>query len=90
MANLGDRRNGTVEMVQRHGTMTSRWPGRGGRVTHTVFPVKHMVVTGELTTGFRFYGPFDTLTAAGRWATANLKPGTPHRVHDMFDVRDPS
>jgi hypothetical protein len=47
-----------------------------------------MLVTGELTTGFMFYGPFDTMDKAGQWATANLKPGTFHRVHNIIDVRD--
>lgn len=60
---------------------------RTGRTSHTVYPVKYLLVTGELTTGFQFYGPFDSVAAAGQWATVNLKPGTPHRVHNMSDVR---
>ncbi len=81
------RRAETVEVAQYHGTVTGRWPGKGGRVTNTVYSVKHMVVTGELTTGFQFYGLFDTVERAGQWATHNLKPGTPYRVHNMSDVR---
>jgi hypothetical protein len=46
-----------------------------------------MVVTGELTVGFQFYGPFDTVAEAGQWASANIKEGTPRRVHDFHDVR---
>lgn len=57
-----------------------------GRTTHTMYPVKHILVTGELTTGFQFYGPFDTVAEAGQWATYNLRPGTAHRVHDMYYI----
>lgn len=75
------------------GTATGRWTetegggSNGGRRTHTVYPTKHLLVTGELTTGFKFYGPFDTVEKAGRWATDNLKEGEFHRVHNMYDVR---
>ncbi len=78
----------TPEGLQQHGATTGRWLGKGGRVTNTVYPIKYMVVTGELTTGFVFYGPFDSVAATERWATHNLKRGTPHRVHNMFDVRN--
>lgn len=54
-----------------------------GRTTHIVYPVKHILVTGELTTGFQFYGPFDTVAGAGQWATDNLKDGLPRRIHDI-------
>lgn len=84
------QRGGSAEVIQYYGVATGRWPQRIGRTTHTVFPIKHMLVTGELTTGFQFYGPFDTVFAAGQWATKNLKPGTPHRVHNMYDVRNGS
>lgn len=60
----------------------------GGRRTHTVYPTKYLLVTGELTTGFDFYGPFDSVEKAGRWATDNLKAGEFHRVHNMHEVRD--
>jgi hypothetical protein len=76
-----------LEDIQRHGTVTGRWSGNTGRITNTVYPIKYMVVTGELTTGFVFYGPFDSLSKAGQWATYNLKDGLPHRVHSIFDVR---
>lgn len=61
-------------------------PSIGGRVTHTVYPTKYMVVTGELTTGFQFYGMFDNAAVAGRWATLNIKGNAPYRVHNMHDV----
>jgi len=76
------QRRSTVEILQRRGT------NLGGRVSHTVYPIKYMVVTGELTTGFTFYGPFETINKAGQWATTNLKSGTFHRVHNMYDVRN--
>lgn len=75
-------------MDRHYGTTTGRWSGRGGRATHTVYSTKYLLVTGELTTGFQFYGPFNSVAAAGQWATANLTAGTSHRVHNMFDVRD--
>lgn len=68
-------------------TETEGGESNGGRRTHTVYPTKHLLVTGELTTGFEFYGPFDTVEKAGRWATDNLKKGEFHRVHNMHDVR---
>lgn len=70
----------------------SRTEGGGlsvdGRRTHTIYPTKYLLVTGELTTGFDFYGPFDSVEKAGRWATDNLKAGEFHRVHNMYEVRD--
>ena len=77
--------DGRLRNVTVHGATTGRWRG-DGRVNHTVYPIKYMVVTGELTTGFTFYGPFDTLDKAGQWATVNLRAGTFHRVHNMYDV----
>lgn len=68
--------------------MVKRPPDNTGRVSRIVYPIRYLVVTGELTTGFQFYGPFNTRDAAGQWATGNLKSGLPHRVHDMFDVRN--
>jgi len=73
--------------MQPHEMMTKHWLNKHGRVTNTVYPIRYMVVTGELTTGFQFYGPFNTVAAAGQWATTNLKVGTLHRVHNIFDVR---
>ena len=81
MSSLKER----VKVHQCHGTTTGRWRP-DGRTSNTVYPVKHMLVTGELTTGFQFYGPFDTVAKAGQWATDNLRPGTAHRVHDIFYV----
>ena len=61
-----------------------------GRVTHTVYPVKYMVAVGGLTTGFAFYGPFDTDERAATWARHNInfKHSTSYQVYPMFDVRD--
>ena len=77
--------DGRLRAIKPHGAETGRWRS-DGRVKHTVYPIKYMVVTGELTTGFTFYGPFDTMDKAGQWATANLRAGTFHRVHTMYDV----
>lgn len=74
--------------TQQYGFQTGRFPRKDGRVTNTVYPIRYMVVTGELPTGFLFYGPFETTIRADRWATLNLKTGTFYRVHNMFDVRD--
>lgn len=70
-----------------HGAVTGRWRS-DGRVTHTVYPVKHMVVTGGLTTGFTFYGPFDSVGLARQWAGSNLRTDTFYRINNMFEVRD--
>jgi len=62
--------------------------GTDGRKTHTVYPLKYIVVTGELTTGFQFYGPFESVAKAGQWATSQLKVGDFYRVHNLHEVRD--
>lgn len=90
MSELSPGRGRTIEMVQAHGTVTDRGLGTSGLSSHTVYPVKYMVATGNLTTGFDFYGPFATMVAANLWVTANLKVGTSIRVHAIFDVRDQS
>jgi len=59
----------------------------GGRVKHTIYPVKYMVVTGDLTTGFQFYGPFDTVEKAEEWAAHGLKVGV-WNLLQLFNVRD--
>jgi len=71
--------------MQRSGVTKGRWPG--GRLTHTVFPIKYMVGTGELTRGFTFYGPFKTGDDANEWARLNLKTSTEYHVHKLVDVR---
>ncbi len=76
------------KVIQIHGSQTGRFPRRDGRETNTIYPVRYMVVTGELPTGFTFYGPFETTARADQWATINLKAGAFYRVHNMFDVRD--
>jgi len=68
-----------------HGAQTGRWRS-DGRATHTVYPIKYMVVTGELTSGFIFYGPFDSMDVARQWAGSNLRTDTFYRVHNMHDV----
>ena len=60
------------------------------RKSRTVLKDAFVLITGELTLGFTFYGPFDTRVAAGEWAQANLKAGVFHRVHAMQDVRVPN
>lgn len=73
---------------RRFSVQTGRWLGKGGRIAHTVYPVKFMVVTGELTTGFEFYGLFDTVDKAEKWAATSIKVGTVFRIHNMSDVRN--
>ena len=76
--------------IQYHGTVTGRWPPKGGMATHTVYPTKYMVAVGDWAEGFQFYGPFTEDKYAARWAYNNLKRGTTYRVCPMFDVRDGS
>jgi len=64
----------TADVIQYRGIETNRWSG--GRVTHTVYPIKYMVATGDLVSGFYFYGPFETVDKADQWATRNLEVGT--------------
>ncbi len=59
-----------------------------GRKTHTVYPVKYMVVVGDLNSGFQFYGPFKDVHAADKWATDNLRVGMRCNVYPLFDVRE--
>lgn len=76
------------EDIQYHGADQhyGRWSGE--RLTHTVWPTKYMVGTGELTRGFTFYGPFKTVDVANEWARLNLKASTEHHVHKLVDVRN--
>ena len=78
-------RNTIMERSRRR-LLSSTTPPRLG--TNTMYPVKHLVVTGELTTGFKFYGPFESVPKAGQWAVANLKDGLPYRIHNLFEVKD--
>ena len=65
------------EDIAPHGVTTGRWSGTATkRKSHTVFSTKFMVVTGTLSQGFEFYGPFDTEVDAERWVWDNLKPIT--------------
>jgi len=84
------RRGNNAEVLRYHGATTGRWPGKGGRITHTVYPVKHMVAVGDLIKGFEFYGPFDTPERARAWASANinLRSASAYHVYPMFDVRN--
>jgi len=34
---------------------------------------QYMVYTGSLSTGFKFYGPFDDANYVYQWATVNLE-----------------
>jgi hypothetical protein len=45
-------------------------------------------VTGEMTTGYTFFGPFKGLAAARQWAIDNLKDSTVYRVHDIHRVKE--
>ena len=58
------------------------------RTSRVVLVDAYMVVTGEITTGFHFYGPFKTRDKAGQWANENFKEGTFHRVHTLHHVKD--
>ncbi len=76
---------GRIEDIMVHGTTTGRWPA--ALKTHVSYPVKYLLVTGSLTTGFTFYGPFGTPHAASSWAEANIKAGEFCNVIDMKEVR---
>lgn len=58
------------------------------KTSHVVHRDAFILVTGELTTGFHFYGPFDSVELAGKWAQDNLKDGTFYRTQAMHDVRE--
>ena len=79
--------DGPIRMTNIHGAGTGRWRG-DGRVTSTVYPIKYMVVLGDMERGFTFYGPFVTIDRAHKWAILNLRTGTPHDIHRMYDVGD--
>jgi hypothetical protein len=77
--------------IQYHGVTTGRFPPSKlnfGRVTHTVYPVKYMVVVGTLGQGFDFYGPFNTAEKATAWARHNLHIGVSVTVEKFHDVRE--
>lgn len=75
--------------VNVHGTTTGRWRGVApGRKSHTVYPVKFLVTTGSLETGFTFYGPFDHPTTAREWAKENLTEDTSFSVYNLQNVKD--
>ncbi len=67
---------------------TGRWSSKAGRSTHTVYPVKFLVTTGSLESGFTFYGPFDHPTTAREWARTNLMMDTPFSVFNLQNVGD--
>ena len=58
------------------------------RKSHHVLIDQYMLVTGELTTGFHFYGPFKSRDKVGQWAQENLRDDTFYRVHIIHGVRD--
>ena len=79
---------GRIEDIQAHGVKTGRWPTSCVPLkTHISYPVKYLLATGELTTGFTSYGPFDGSRKAYQWAEANLKVGEYCRVVTMNEVR---
>ena len=53
------------------------------RKSRTVLKVQYMVVTGELTTGLAFYGPFPAHETANKWALDNLKGNVAYEIHDI-------
>ncbi len=57
------------------------------RRTHTVYPVKCLLVTGDLMSGFKFYGSFDSKEKARQWAGDHLRKEAPYLLHDILDVR---
>ena len=72
------------------GTRTGRWPSAasGGHArSHTVYTKKYIAVTGDLSAGFKFYGPFENAAFANGWADANLKDGDPYRVYLLNEVK---
>ena len=87
-ADADSRRDGAAGVLERRGTETGRWPGKTGRTTHTVYPVKYVVAVGGLSGGFQFYGPFSEDKHAARWVYNNLKRGTDCSIHKMSDVKD--
>jgi hypothetical protein len=82
------RRGGAAGVIESHGVRTGRWPGNGELVNHTVYPVKYFVGVGDLSTGYKFYGPFKEDRLAEQWAHLNVKSGRAYRVYPMFDVRE--
>lgn len=74
--------------TQHNGVTTGRWSSKPGRTTHTVYPIKYMVVAGTLGTGFEFYGPFDRHSTADLWARKNLHIGQTVRIERINYVRD--
>lgn len=76
------------KVMQRQGvTGTGRWSDCPSRVSHTVYPVKYMVVTGTLGAGFEFYGPFDDIAATDSWVRRNLKTQTSVRIERLNYVK---
>jgi len=58
-----------------------------GLKTHIVYRPSYIVVTGNLSAGFSFYGPFDGILKAEKWVEENLKAGEWWQVHIMSNVR---
>ncbi len=57
------------------------------RKSHTTLKTSYLLVTGELSRGFTFYGPFNTPADAGKWAAGNLKKDVFYLLHDLQNVR---
>ncbi len=55
--------------------------------THTTYPKVYMVAVGDLSEGFKFYGPFKDATLALDWALDNFKVGEGLQIHPMYHVR---
>jgi hypothetical protein len=56
--------------------------------THVMYPLRFMVVTGNLPTGFRFYGMFDTHSEAQNWVDKNLRSELLASIHSIRKVRE--
>ena len=55
--------------------------------TRIAYPLKYLVITGDLTNGFDFYGSFDTTSEADRWASSNLKKSIVYKIYPLKHVR---
>lgn len=55
--------------------------------THTSYSKVYIVVVGDMTEGFEFYGPFSDARAAMSWAVANFKVGEGLQIYPMNHVR---
>lgn len=55
--------------------------------THTTYPKVYVVAVGDLSEGYKFFGPFKCVETAMKWAFVNLKVGESVQVYSMSHVR---